>query len=313
MSRERAVNTVLDVGLAILFVSASLALIAGLPTTTEDEHDPLDADRTATVVGSATLNVTYSVEPVLETAASDHNAPGSGEYETEPLTRIAHGSIAELLADAAVANLTAEGNGGPRLSEEAELFRDELDHRVQSRLVGSQFETALVARWVPYDGASVQGVASVGAEPPPNSHVSTATLTVPSGMEPVQSAAIERVEQGGGYDAVGKIVADAVIQGYFPEAEAKHALERTGSERVLIAYRYQRMATVIDNVSPEDPAISDGLRQSQADPAAVNRYLRSKLAAQFASDLRREFDSPMAAASAVSTGEVTVLVRTWEP
>lgn len=312
MTDERAVNTVIDVAFALLFIGVAITLISGLPTTSETEHDPFDADRTANVVSSSTLNVTYSLEPVVDAAHSELDRTHKDSVSREDSLRISHGSIAEQTGEVALANLTIGTAEPNRLTDTAALHRRALDERVQSRLVGSQFETAVTAEWKPYDDAPIRGTATVGADPPIEEAVSAAVVSVPSGIEPVREEAVAVANKGGGYDEIAQLVAAAVIENYLPALESKHALERSGIDRTLTLYRYQRMATILDEASFDSEAMDDALRQQHADPAVANSYLTSKLASQLSADLQSRFDSPTGAAQSISTDELTVTVRTWE-
>jgi len=55
----------------------------------------------------------------------------------------------------------------------------------------------------------------------------------------------------------------------------------------------------------------EGLTRTGADPAAMNRALADELAAQFETSLETTFETPEAAARAVSVGIVRVSVTTW--
>jgi hypothetical protein len=318
MTDERGVNTVADVAFALLFVAAAVAVLSGYHFQEGAEHEPFDADRTAAVVGSATVNVSYSVEPTLESARSELDPDRlSGESGTRKpnhgeLRRITHGSIAELAGAAAVANLTRTGEDSERLTATGDRYAGALDERVQSRLVGSQFETRITALWRPYDGAPLAGRVTVGADPPPDESVSTAELTLASGFDPVRRQAIEAAESGG-YDAVAEIVASAIVRGYLPAKRSRYALEAGGARRTLAIYRYERMATIVDGTSSEAAVLDDSLRRSRSDPRAVNEYLASGLAGELAADMADRYENPLAAARALSVGEVTVAVSTWEP
>jgi hypothetical protein len=318
MTDERAVNTVADVALALLFVSVAVAVLSGYPFQRGVQHDPLDADRTAAVVGSSTVNVSYAVPRVPESAGSEFGADRSSSESTSSATtdgeslRITHGTIAEQVGAAAVANLTRREGDSERLTTTGERYAEALDERVKSRLVGSQFETRITAVWRPYEDAPLVGRVVVGADPPPREPVSTAVLTVPSGFEPVRQQAID-VAESGGYDAVAKTAASAIIRGYLPAQRSRYALEAGGDRRTLALSRYERMATIVDGAEPEAAVLEESLRRTHADPAAANEYLASALAGELAAEMAARYDSPSAAARALSLGEVTVAVSTWEP
>jgi len=318
MTDERGVNTVADVAFALLFVAAAVAVLSGYHFQGGGEHDPFDADRTAAVVGSATVNVSYSVEPALESARSELDADLlSGESSTRTLSdgelrRITHGSIAEQAGAAAVANLTRTGDGSEYLAATGDHYAKMLGERVQSRLVGSQFETSITAVWRPYDGAPFVGRVTVGADPPPDESVSTAELTLPSGFDRVRKRAIDAAASGG-YDAVAETAASAIVRGYLPAKRSRYALEAGGVRRSLALYRYERMATLVDGTSPEAAVLDDSLRRDHADPRAANEHLATGLAGELAADMAARYETPLAAARALSVGEVTVAVSTWEP
>lgn len=306
---DRAVNTVVDVALAILFVAVATSLLTTLPADGGDDHDHVDADRTAAVVGSATLDVTYSTDNVLETAVSDGDAATPETDGNE--VRVSHGSIASQIGDVALANVTREDATPP--TQTGQVYERALDERLQSRLVGSQFETRVTAIWEPYDGAPIRGRAAAGRDPPDAEATSTATLSIPSGIGPVRDEAVAVAGDGGSYEDVARVVAATLVEAYLPVRKSKHALEDGGVARVRTRYRYERMATLVDGASPDDPVMQDALEREYADPAAANEYLTSRLAAQLATDMATSFDSPERAARALSVGEVLVTIRTWEP
>lgn len=300
---QRAVNTVADVSLALLFVGIAVTVLAAFPMQ-GDEYDPHQSDYTADTVGGSTLNVSYSLEEVPSIVADDFD-------DSDQFGRASHGSIASQIGDAAVAN--GRFDGGPRLTSTGRIFERQLDERVQASLVESRFRTNVTATWEPFEGASLGGRASVGQVPPATDDVSASSVRVPSGMARIRPEATRAVESGGGYRAVATLLADAVLDGYVPVLESKRALERDGPERTLTRRRYQRMATGIDGVGPDDDDVVSNLRLHAVDTAAVNDYLADELADQFESELAASFESPEAAARAITVGEVRIAVRTWEP
>jgi hypothetical protein len=302
---ERAVNTVVDVSLALLFVGVAVTALTAVPLQNEREYDPRQAEYTAETLGSSTINVTYSVD-TAEVLAGDQQSE-----DEDLLRRETHGSIVSLAGDVAVAK--GRFDGGPVLTSTGIPFERALDERVQTALVESSFETNITAVWKPFDGAPVSGKVSVGQSPPDTGAVSTATLTVPSDMESVRGDAITAVEHGGGYEAVADLVAEAVIEGYLPELDSKRALERSGPDRTLTRKRYERVARGIDGVDPDDESVAENVELHSVDTAAVNGYLVDQLSDQFEAELTETFDSPAEAARAVSVGEVTIAVRTWQP
>ena len=298
---ERAVNTVVDVSLALLFVGVAVTALTTVPFENDAEYDPNQAEYTTETLGSSTINITYSA------IASDNQL----DENSGQLRRETHGSIASLAGSVAVAK--GRFDNGPVLTNTGIPFERALDERVQTALVESSFETNITAVWEPFDGASVRGMASVGQSPPDSGAVSTATMTVPSDMESVHRDAIEAVERGGGYEAVAELLAEAVIEGYLPELESKRALERSGPDRTLTRQRYERMARAIDGVDPNDESVAENVELHSVDTDDLNEYLVDQLADQFEAELMETFEAPGEAAAAVSVDEVTIAVRTWQP
>ncbi|MFT4946407.1 MAG: hypothetical protein ACI8TL_000642 [Natronomonas sp.] len=305
MSRNRAINTVVDVAFALLFVGIAVLVLSSANLTERPEQERFDADRTAAVLGTATFDVTYTVEPALEDAVQTREI----EYDREAVReqRIAHESMAAHVTDAALGNLAID-------SEQVtptQSYQSAIDSRLQTQLAGSQFETSVTAHWEPYPGAAVNGRATVGVEPPPNRDIRTREVTVPSGFETTREEVITAVEDGGGYAAIAETVAEITIEGYLPAVESKHALERNGSATILTWYRYERLATLLEEASVE--GVREEIEQTDADPSEANRKLIAALAAELEPGLRQGFESPRSAASSVSTGTITVTVRTWDP
>lgn len=298
---QRAVNTVVDVSLAVLFVGIAVSALTAIPLQEEDGYDPHQADYTAETVGASTINVSYSV--TIPTTDSDSEGFENNE-------RVSHGSIASQVGDAAVAN--SRFDDGTTLTSTESVFEEALDERVQAALIESSFRTNVTARWEPFANASVSGRASVGQSPPATEDVSASTLSVSSGMESVRGEALAAVRDGGEYKIIANRLADAVIEGYLPAVESKRALESNGIERTLTRHRYEQMATAIDGVGPDEERVSGNLEPSSVDTEQVNQYLAENLASQFEAELSANFDSPEAAARAIAVGEVTVTVRTWE-
>jgi hypothetical protein len=201
--------------------------------------------------------------------------------------------------------------GSEQITATGQYYRAALDERFKGELAGSQFETSATAHWEPYPGSTVEGHVTVGVEPPPDRDIRTRELTVPSGFEAVRGDAVTAVEEGGGYAAIAMIVAEATIDGYLPPVESKHALERDDSVTMLTQYRYERLARLLDEADAE--TIREQIERTDADPAEANQELTAALAAELEPELRQRFENPRAAAESVSTGTVSITVRTWDP
>ena len=306
MTGERAVNTVADVSLALVLITAAVALVATAPTEEQSNHDPAEADRTTTVVSTATLHVPYSLESVVAAADTEE------EYDTKALQRVSHGTVADVVADAAVADFGCR-DGDQRLTPAGAAYERAIAERFEARFVGSNFETNVTARWEPYEGSELSGTVTVGQPVPPDTEYSSVQLSVPSGFEGVQAEGGDAVDREHDFGAVARPVARALVEGYLPPLEAKRALEGSGLDRALTVARYEGMAALVEGADPTATLVTSNLDPTSADPAAVNEYLIRHLSSQIADDMAAEYDSAQAAAAGVSTAEVTVIVRTWEP
>lgn len=312
MSRaDRGVSTVVDVGLCLLLVSAAtLALAASLETAAGPGSSSDRADRTADTVAATTASVEYSLEPLV--AESDTGAFADvDEYDEDELARVSHGSTGGLVADAAVANVRVDGE---RLAHAGADFERSLDGAVRGTLAGANDRTQVVALWRPYANASLDGRATVGRTPPPDADVHAATVTVPCDLPAVRADAVAAATRpDGGYDDVAAVVAAAVVEGYFPVAPSQRAVESDGLERATTVNRYRRLATLLPDADPEADAFRSHLDRVGGNASAANAYLIEHLAVVVAADLEGATDSPLEAAHTVSTGNVTLVVRTWEP
>jgi hypothetical protein len=308
MTRDRAINTVVDVAFALLFVSIAVFVLSAAQLSSTPEQKRFDTDRTATVLGTATFNVTYSVGPVLSEAIETSEALEDDDNEEFREQRIAHETMAGHLKNAALGNLAV---GSEQIVPTGRYYQSAIDSRLTTQLAGSQFETSVTAHWEPYPGSSLSGRGTVGVEPPPDRDIRTSAMTVPSGVGPTHERAVAAVEAGGEYAAVAEIIASAIINEYLPVVSSKHALERDGSVTILTQYRYERLATLLDGA--DVIAIREKIEQTDAEPAEANEELTAALTATLTTELQNQFDSPEAAARSVSTETVSITVRTWEP
>ncbi|WP_436923067.1 DUF7284 family protein [Halosimplex amylolyticum] len=316
--RARGISTVVDVTFALLLVSASIAVLGVFLTDSERTHDPMEADRTAETLAATTKSLTYSLEPVRSEANFDHDSDFNYERST-------HGTLTGLLADAAVTNAQFP-DGGPstaydpdsptHLTKAGENFDDAVDGAVRDALTSADGDAHVVAVWKPYHDSAIEGRVEAGADLPSGVDTSTATLTVPSKMPSLDEAELERAFRMDGYTGVSRLIAEAIVEGYFPPTETQLALERDGFGRELVVYRYHRMAEVTDYGDfDENPGVLTGdhpISRTQADAASAN----SDLQAELQSMIRQELDDkyPRDAetiASAVSVGEVKITVTTW--
>ncbi|MFC6756095.1 MULTISPECIES: DUF7284 family protein [Haloarcula] len=289
---SRATSTVVDVTAFLLLVGAAVAVVvngaAVEPTTTENPA----AERTELLTTS-----TASVEYAL---AVPGDPPPWTTNATAARQRTAHGTLAELLAEATMSRVSFEGH---RLSRAGTGFERHVATTTRNRLHERGRRTAVRAHWEPYRGAPLEATMRVGERPPPSADVDAATTTVPS-PAPVRNGTLQRVARTSGYRGVGAVVAGAVVDGLFPPQRAQLALDGDYPDGRLMTRRYRRMGalTRAGELSVESTSAGE-----------LNEDLTGALTERFASDMQRRFDSPEAAADAVRTGNVSITVRTWEP
>jgi hypothetical protein len=292
--RGRAVSTVLDVGLCLVLVSAAVGTLALPVDPAPDAGGGPDAAATAEALATGSVSVAYA----LDTDGVDaHGRSGTGSPpETE---RVAHGTYAGLLAEAAVENATL---GGQPLSRASDGFERQVVAAVRNTTAGTGDNTRVRAVWTPYPGAPTGGTVTAGPRPPPNAAISAATTTVPNRFPRTRALAINAARTDR-YEGVARVLARATVAGWFPPTEVRLALRGDHPVDALVAQRYRRTASSLDTtVAGPVEAV---------EPRRANGRLTAALARRYAADLRRRFDSPTAAARAVSVGEVRVVVTTW--
>ena len=307
MSERRALSSVADVSLALVVLVASVAVFAAHLDRTDTGHDPTAAAQTAETLGASTLDLTYSLEPVLETdsefvpAVDDEDAP----YDSEALERSTHGSAVGHVARAALADARF---GAVYPLAAGEGYADLLDERLLVSLVGANFATNVTAVWEPYEGASIRGTATFGRPIPRDTQRSVTRVTVASELPGVREDAIAAIGEGtatdNGYRSVARVVAEAIIRGVLGDTQRE--LESDGVERAVVVSRYLRFADAVGGSIDREH-----LERSSADDKAMLTTLVDGLTAQLTGELDSTFETPGAAASAVSTGTVTVAITTW--
>lgn len=335
-------STAVDVGLCLLLVSAAAVTVATVPAPPPDRDRAGDV---ATTLATTTATVSYRLVPPRDAGADQPNAstvtptPGAG-YE-----RTAHGTLATLLARAAVRTVRVDGEAPTRA---ATSFLAAVRSATLESLPSA---TQVVVRWQPVPGSTLERTFRVGPAPPPEVAVHAAVVTVPSGVRdvpaPQASSLLEpeatatgmnsrstetaanatngaamatngaatatgsaatvpvRTVAPDSFDALGNRLAAAVVAGLFPLPAMRHALAAGGPVAELVAHRYRRVADLLGVVL--------GPRLERRDVAGSNARLAEGLSEQFELDLRRRFESPERAARAADPGSVHVIVRTWSP
>ncbi|WP_267642522.1 DUF7284 family protein [Haloarchaeobius amylolyticus] len=293
---SRGVSTVLDVSLCLLLVSASVLVLTTAQAPTAP--DPTSADHAAELLGSTTATVEYSLAPGATRA--DQSVVPFPDTEGAAFDRQAHGSLADLLARAAVANATVDGRP---ISQAGDGFEGAVENATRRRLAGLDHEWQVVATWRPTGHgpgpgpAPVWGRVTVGTSPPRTADVHAASLRV--AVEP----GIEASTAAGDWDRVGYRTAATTVRTLFPPDRSHLALLGEYPTDRLTAYRYRRAAGLLGTDL-------DGTLE-EADTHRANQRLAAALAPRVEQALRSRYDSPAAAGSAASPGTVVVTVRTW--
>lgn len=282
----RGISTVLDVAVFLLLVSAAVATL----TVPASPAPDTDVGSVASTLGTATTDVEYRAAVVAEFE--------NGSETTLSAVRRANGTVANLLADAALSTATlgpANGEGG------YEEYRRAVANRTREILRWFDARTQVEAQWRPYTGSPLEGSLRVGPTPP-DRDVMVATLDVPAPVVSVQPAA--RRVASSGYEEVAAVVANATVRGLYPARRMGLAVQSGGLDRGLAISRYRRL---LDGLTVD---VSDRLREGAV--GEVNRALVAGLTELFARDMREQFDSPAAAAAAVRAGRTRLIVRGWD-
>ncbi|MFB6122682.1 MAG: hypothetical protein ABEJ78_04425 [Haloferacaceae archaeon] len=282
-------SSVLDATLCLLLVSA--AVVTVVTATPETPTGDGRADAVAETLATTTATVNYSLTPADESDPTTDGANGPS------LDRTTHGTLAGLLARAAVANATIDGE---RATHAHDGFRRRIARRV--RQVVRANRTSVRAVWRPVRGARIRGEVRVGGRPPPNVAVHAATLTVPSGYPPARDAALDAAERER-MAGVANVAAERTVAGMFPPERTRFALQGTSPSAATARRRYRRVETLAGVSSTWD------LRGGEV--YAANERLAATLADRFERRLRATFDDPADAARSVRVGRVRITVRTW--
>lgn len=296
---DRAVSTVLDVSICLLLVSAAVLTLAGVPAPTADPAAGAAAE-TAALLGSTTATVNYSLAADVRQIDGE---PAFPVLADPAFDRSANATLAELLAAAAMANLSVAGE---RVSPLGDDFGTAVRNATRPLLAGPGWEGQVVVRWRPYRDAHLVGGLVVGPSPPPGVDVYAARLQVSNGISPIRDAGDVAARNGNrDFRNVADVVAERIVEGLFPPEQLRPRLLGPYPEAQLTALRYTRFGARYG--VPLDEAVE------QLEIARANGMLRDAVADAVEADLRETFETPSAAADAVNLGTVTVTVRTWSP
>lgn len=277
-------SAALDACLCLLLVSAAAVTVTSVPRP-DTEADRADA--VAETLAVETAQVTYALRPV-----------GREERQAGPeYDRNAHGTLATLLARAAVSTVRVDGEPVTRTRAGfVTAVRDAVERRLPAR-------TQVVVRFRPYPGAHLGRDLTVGPTPPASADVHTATVHAPSGISAPENSTDAAAR--GGFDGLGDAVAAALVRGLFPPKQGRLALAGDPPVETLVAHRYDRAS--------EQYGVRTRGAIEQGDTREANRRLAAAMGDRVASDLRERFESVEAAADALELGDVRISVRTWSP
>ncbi|GAB6862306.1 hypothetical protein JCM17092_23950 [Haloplanus litoreus] len=280
-------STVLDGVFCLLLISAAVVTV-----TTATPQEPAGAGRAADVastLATTTATVNYTLTPRPDATGvplpTNRNA----------FDRTAHGTLAGLLARAAVGRLSVDGR---RLSHARGGFS-----RAVVRAVGAAVRTnhtRITAVWQPYPDASVGGRVAVGGHPPPDVPVHTATIAASSGL-PSKRSAVRTAAREEGIEGVADAVAKGIVDGLFPPTRTRIAAG--GRASALVRHRY-RLAEHRFGVDGHATLTDGGVDDS-------NERLAAGLSDRVSRDLRESNASARELAGRVRIGQVRIVVRTW--
>lgn len=277
---RRGVSTVVDVSLFLLLISAATVSLVTASGAGGVDDGPTSARDEAAVETLATSTATVQYDL------------GADDRTGEPIERVHHGTLAALLSEAAVANVSV---GSTPLSPDSTGFVDAVEGTVAPLL---DSRTQVVATWRPAPGSGLRGEIRVGSTPPPGSTVHAATLTVASGIAPARGPA--RAAAPRGYGRVADVVSRRVVDGLFPARPTAVALHGNGTDAVVAERRFRSMRQAYGS----ETRLATGVTPATNDlvVAVSNRTERG---------MRERFESPRDAAASVRTGAVRIVVRTW--
>jgi hypothetical protein len=290
-------NAAIDAVVALLLISAAVGVVVTGGGASSADPNPDRADAVADALAATTATVNYSLASGVDELNRSTPEPDRQVREAE-LRRTTHGSLAGLLARAAttssgVALGTAENPERKPLTRTRAGFRRAVRDAVRAR-TGAGVRVDAV--WRPYPDAPAGGRVGVGPDPP-DEEVHAATLTIPTGVEPIPAEATVT------FGMLGRAVASRTVEVLIPHDAARITLRGDDPEAELVAHRYARLAAAT-NTSVTDPLATE-------DTDAANARLTEALAVRMTAELRSEYDHPSDAAEAVSVSSVRIVVRTW--
>jgi hypothetical protein len=312
---ERAASTTLDVVLCCLLVSAAVGVLAAA-SPPADGHDPRTADHAAELLATTTVAVDQPVP-----------SPTPGRDAREDDASTVHGTLAALLARAAVADATRNsgvaatttlepatdhgpgGNGGSGVArvdagdQGQGAFAAAVAARTRGSLSSVDAAVNVTASYAPLPGSDPRGRVAVGPAVPGDVDVAVARFRVPVGAGPAP-AALERAAREDGDRGLARTVADAAVETVLPSSRTRWAL-RDDATRLTVADRYRRVGRSL-SVSPTGALDAGRVRRA-------NALIVRALADEYRAAIRTNYHTPTAAAGAARPRVVVFTVRTWSP
>ncbi|WP_227131892.1 DUF7284 family protein [Halorubellus salinus] len=273
--RERATSTTLDVVCCLLLVSAAVGVLAATSPPPEG-HDARTADRAVALLSTTTTTV---------------DAPGE---------RRVHGTLAALLAHAAVADFAVDATG---TTETAGGLESAIANRTRTALAGVDASVNVTASYAPLPGSEASGEATVGPAVPRDVDVSVARIRVPVGTGPAPGEIRSGVTEDG-VRGLARTVADATVATVLPPSRTRWTL-RDPATRSTVVSRYRTLGRAL---GVETTGALAGGRVQRA-----NALLAGALADRYVAAVRSRYETPAAAAAAARPRTVVVTVRTWSP
>lgn len=316
---QRALSSVADVSLALVLVVAAIGIFVGFLDTPRSNHEPPKTRHTADTLGASTLELSYSLAPVLETKSDAVDLPGEdAPYDAADLRRTSHGPAIGHVARAAFGNTEFGTAGGTHARPLAAGpgFTDALEERLAVSLVNSNFRTNVSAVWEPFEGSTFRGHVAVGPRPPSDAETTLIRVSASSELPNARAEAIDASrtvdnDSTRPFHPVARVVAEALVNHTF--ATAQQDIERGGVDRAIIVSRYLRFADALPDVGRSYEAVDGDFSRSHANTNALNALLIEQLASRFEATLATRYETPESAAEAVSTGDVPVSITTWKP
>lgn len=312
-------STIVDAAICLLLVSAGAVTLVTVPDSggagaaadvagERPAGDDADrADALATTLTAATASVNYTLAPGARRASGTRVA--FPHTEGPQFERTSRGTLAGLLADAALAGVRVDGT---RLDHTGDDFRRGVRARTLEA-VGANAQ--VVAVWRPTPEGPIEGRVVVGPDPPADQSVHASVVRVATAFEGVgHSATATTGDAPSGEPAVGEkrerlahSVATAVVTGLLPPAETRFALAGDYPVTALTRHRYHRLAGLLGidlhGSIAADPAASNVTRATQ--------LLTEGLSDRVAETLRRSGASTDEIESDLAVGRVRITVRTW--